>query len=366
MGSDFLYKQRPLRDMEDPGDRKHPENGGESETGVNYRHVLLVAAFSLIAIAPVYRLDLTLQTLFDMNVTSIIQALIPLLLLFPVPAAYIASISKNGFRKEALGAAVTLPLAAINLQLAAAAAGLFLGSIMVSYKAKSIYNGRNTNWVHFKSVGSMVTITAITVGLTTAAFYGGTPAFREDIRGNLTQYSVDTALEYADVAGLSMPTGDEAGTVSGGQVELASGFAGTLAQNISRTTITSTENVVFAAVQESQQQDGNTFDTTEQSMLRGAFDTAENTIPDEVSAQTEQQLQNQFTTTPTSGEDGSGSGTLRNLVTPRVRSFVDQMITNSQEMMAVAFVAAFSMVMLFKLPIEFLGAIYAAILSKVF
>jgi hypothetical protein len=322
------------------------------------RDALMIAVLSLAAIASITRFELSFATVFDRQFSTILDALLPLLLLLPLPAAYIAAISKDGFRKEVAGTLVTLPAAVLDLTFAVGSIGIVLGGVLVSYKAKSIYNGQNTNWVHFKAAGSMVVVLAIVAGIATAAMYSTTPPLREDIRSNITQQSVDTALEYADMAGM----GGTQDVSLGEQDQGISAMVGTLAENLSQASIQSTEAIVFQAVEETRNRDSSKFDADERTVLRAAFDTAESNVPTEVRQQAEDQVEQRFTSGSDSGQVEEAA--MRSMVTPRVRSFVNELITDSHGMTLTVLIATFSLVMLFKLPFELLSAIYAAILGR--
>jgi hypothetical protein len=325
------------------------------------RSTAAVAGLSLIAMLPVFQLDLSLRQLFAMNPVPFIRSLLPVLLTLPLPAAYIALISKRRFRKEALGTAVVLPFALLGQLFTVFAAGMVLGSLFVSYKGKSVYNGRNVNWMHFRAAGGMIVLTAVVAGLVAASFYSNTAPFREDIRGNITQESVDMAMDYAETAGVG---GDEVQPEStDAQAQQLTSLMGPLAANLSVASIRSTETIVFRAVQETRNRDSSKFDASERTVLRTAFDTAENQVPSTVQQQAEQTMQRQLQ--EMDGAADVKQDTLRSMVTPRVRKVVNRIITDSEAMTAVAFVSASSIVMLFKLPYAFVGALYAAIIGRV-
>lgn len=323
------------------------------------RSAAVVAALSLIAMLPVFQLDLSLQQLFAVNPLPLLQSLLPLFLTLPLPAAYITLISKKRFRKEALGTTVVLPIAVLGQLFTVFAAGIVLGSIFVSYKAKSVYNGRNVNWMHFRAAGGMIVLIAVVAGLVAASFYSSTQPFRADIRGNITQESVDMAMDYAETAGV----GGQQPQSTGAQAQQLTNLVGPLASNLSTASIRSTETVVFGAVQQTRDRDSSKFDASERTVLRTAFDTAENQVPSTVRQQAEQTMQQQLQ--KMGGAAEVKKETLRSMVTPRVRKVVNRIITDSQAMTAVAFVSAFSVVMLFKLPFAFLSALYAAIIGHI-
>lgn len=349
-------RQDSAQRQESGQDRQSSDDTG---SGMDVRDTAVIAVLSLAAMVPVYRLDPSLQYLFGDGIVAFLRSLLPVLLALPLPAAYIAIISKKRFRKEIVGTLVTVPLALLGTRFAVFAAGVVLGSVLVSYKSKSLYNGRNTNWVHFKAAGSMVLLLAIAAGLATASLYSGTPAFREDIRGNITEESVDVALEYADTAGIG--GGQE--QAADQQLQQMTGMIGPLTANLSTVSIRSTEAVVFQAVQKTREQDSSKFDADERTILRTAFETAENQVPSQIRDQAETMIQEQFQGLDAGAEDIEEEA-LKQMVTPRVRRVVNELITDSPGMVAAAFIGAFSVVMLFKLPFKFLSVLYAAILAR--
>lgn len=319
---------------------------------------IIVAVLSLLPIIMLHQVSVSVELLFAMQFEPLLNEVIPLLLAFPVPAAFIASISKERFRWECLGTAAAFIFAGQGQEFMAAAAGMVLGGVFVSYKAKSIFNGHNTGWTFFKATGSMLTILALAIAFSTSSFYMDTPAFRTDIQRALTDQTVDIAVEHANLAELAN-TGGNTDALEAMQTGLAADLIGTLAENLSRTTVQATEVVVFSEVEQSGE-----FDAQELAVLDDAFTRADEQIPAAVSTQAEEWLSEDIGATSV-GDTGQSAEdeSIKQLITPQVRTFVNDIVSASPETQAIVFVATFSLIMLFKIPFELIGALYASLLS---
>ncbi len=321
--------------------------------GLDLRLTALVALCSVVAMAPLFRVSLTMDLFLGMAFAPLLNEVLPVLALVPLPAAVIAATSKERFRRESLGTLAALGFVGQGPLFKAVAAGLVVGGIFTSYKAKSVFNGHNTGWTYFKATGSTLTFIAIATGLMLASVYAGSPEFREDLQASMTDQTIDIATEYTELAGMG-GTGDT-GAV---QEDTIDRFATRLAENVSAASIVATEQLVLQTAEQS-----GSFDGEQQLILRSAFSDARRTIPQNISEQAADQLQTAIGRTGDTGEPQEMG--VAEMVRPQVRGFLDNIVEPTREMQAVVFFAVFSLVIVFKIPFEMLGMLYAAILSSV-
>lgn len=292
----------------------------------------IVAALSLAAVAPLFVFDPAVAHVTGGDVIPLLRGAAPLLFLLPLPAAYVASISRDGFRVESLAAVVILPLGVFGLRFTAVAAGLVLGLPLVSYKARSIYTGDNAFWTWFKSSAALVTVLAVVLGISAAYAYNTSPALRQDVQGNVTDRAVGTATQFVDLSqeGLSP--------------DRITGATARLARNISSTSLALTEKTVFAAVEE----DG-TFSDGQRQVLRDAFTQAEEEIPGQLSQQAQQRVTNQL---------AGGENVQRSLIRSRMGPIVERLSKPTPPVLALIFFTVLSLAYLVKFPVALLGGVY--------
>ncbi|MFB6294502.1 MAG: hypothetical protein ABEI97_01965 [Candidatus Nanohaloarchaea archaeon] len=294
---------------------------------------VIVAALSLVAALPLLFIHLRIDALFGFQPPIPLGQLVILLLVIPLPAAYVASISGRRFRPEFLGAAVTLPLALLGTRFAAFSLGLVLGLALVSYKAKSIFNGENLFWTRFKAAATLLSVMAIMAGAAAVHTYSGSPAVQNAVQENVTETAVDTATEFIDLS----TQADTGGVLT----QLAT----SVAVNASRTSIVATERAVFTAVNRS-----GGFSDQQRQVLRGAFTQAEQEIPQRIGTQTEEQVQQQLQERADVDED---------VIAGRIQPVVAQVTAPQPPVLAVLFLSVASLVYLFRLPVGLIAAVYA-------
>ncbi len=301
--------------------------------------VIAVAALSLLATVPLFFVDPAVAGIVGGDVVSLLMAAVPFLLLLPLPAAYVASISRERFRVESLAAAAVLPLGFLGMKFGATAIGLLLGLPLVSYKARSIYTGDNPFWAWFKASAALITVLAVVFGLTAAYTYESSAPLREDVQGNLTSRAVDTATEFIDLS------------QQGVSSDRLTGAAVRISRNISRTSIRLTEQNVFAAVDA----DG-TFSDQQRQVLRSAFTQSEQEIPSQLSEQARQQVSSQL---------GGQEDIQRDLIASRTGPIVEKLSQPTLPVLAVIFFTVLSLVYLLRFPLALLGGIYGTVFRRI-
>lgn len=305
----------------------------------------VVAALSLAPVAALYVGGVTVAEVLALDVTAVVSGLLPLFLALPLPIAYISTISRERFRVEALAAAVALPAATLGLRYAALSGGLLLGGLYVSYRTRSTFHGDNQFWTYFKAGSAAVLFLALAAGGAAAQAYSTDAAFRSTVQDGLVNQSVGIAV-------------DQLGAVQQSAVEQRAEtlvpLAGSIAANVSRSSIQGTEVMMFQAVEE----DGS-FSGAQQQLMRGVFDSAGATLPQEIERQTEQQLETRLNAT------GGGVSGVEDTVRRQVSGVVERMAAPSRGVLAAVFLAVFSFVMLVKIPFGIVAAIYAEIIAVV-
>ncbi len=295
----------------------------------------IVAALSIIASIPVFVITPRIDALVALQPPIPLGHLVLLLLVLPLPAAYVASISGERFRPESLGAAATLPLALFGTRFAAFSVGLVLGLALVSYKARSIFNGDNLFWTRFKASAALLTVMALVAGVVAVQGYAGSAAVQDAVQDNVTSVAVETASGFIDQS-TEARTGD-----------VLTGLATMAAMNASRSSIAATERTVFTAVNES-----GGFSSAQRQVLRTAFDQAGQEVPQQVAAGAEEQVQDQLQQQADVDEA---------VLAGRIQPVVEQVTAPQPPVLAVLFLTVASLVYMFRLPIGFIAAVYAMV-----
>lgn len=306
-----------------------------------------VAGLTLVAAAPLLQLDITLQHVFGGAVLHIAEQLVPFLVLLPLPMAYIAVISRERFQPAALGSVTALVLVPQGLLLAAVGAGMVVGAILVSYKARSVFHGDNQGWTYFRATSVALFALAITVSAGTAQFYTTEDDFRNNVQGNITDVAVTFAVEQA--AGMNPQQ-------SAVPEDEMTAMAGMLASNISAATIDVTERIVVRHAQES-----GVFTQQHYDVMDQGFGTADDRVPPEMRTQAENQIQQQLD----AGDSEMAEQDVADVVRPEVQDVVTDLSAPSDATRLMIFLSMFSTVLFFKLPAGFLGGIYGLILERV-
>lgn len=307
-----------------------------------------VVVTTLAAMIGLFMVDLSSEALITLDYGGLVGSVITLLVLLPLPAAFIAHISHSGFRREALATVIALPFGLLGLKFAAFAAGLVLGGLMVSYKAENLWQDGNTFWTGWKASGGAVTMLAIVLGLAVAFTYQGSATFREDVRGELTNVTTDVATEQINLT--------QQGVVDQ-QTEALVTSAGTVAENASTAAIILTTNQVLTAVQ-----DDGSFSPTQQNLLISEFGTARDDIPPQIGQQTRDAVRQQV--------EANQGGLVpvqdtADMIADQTRRMLRQFGQPSPPVFAVIVLMVASVVLMFKLPFSLIAGLYAVLISVV-
>lgn len=308
---------------------------------------IVVAVLSLGAVAAVGATDLAIATFVGGDLLTLLRSVAVLLIMLPLPVAYVASISMERFRPESLASAAGLVFAVRGTAYTAVAAGLVLASLLVSYKARSVFHGDNRFWTRFKASTSAVTALALIIGLTVALTYQGSAGFRADLQGNVTNVTTELAVDQIGATQQSLAEQ---------QRQLVVTTAGTVAENSSTAAILLTEQNVLAAVQ----QDGS-FSASQQQVLDDAFTTSEQDIPPQVRSEVEQRIARQY---DENIDDGLvETRDLEDRITTQVRNMLARLAEPTPPVLVALFIMAASFALIFKLPFGLVAAIYASIIA---
>ncbi|MDY6768491.1 MAG: hypothetical protein SVW02_00065 [Candidatus Nanohaloarchaea archaeon] len=302
------------------------------------REVLAVAALSIVAILPLFVVDVGIGKILEGEAIAMLTSLVPLLLLLPLPAAYVATISRHRFRPETLGALATLPLGLLGAKFAAFAVGLVLGLLLVSYKSRSIYTGDNQFWTFFTASAALVTVLALVLGVSAAHTYSASADVRQGVQDNVTEFTVNTATEFIDLA------------QQGATPQQITGAAVALAENMSRTSIAMTEKAVFRAVEEN-----GTFSDTEKQLLRTAFTQSKQRIPSQLSTRARQQVEERL---------GGQREVENELIRSRTAPIIQKLTSPTLPLLIAVFFTLVSLVYIFKIPVSIIGGVYGMIILR--
>lgn len=308
---------------------------------------IVVAGLSAAATAAVGFTDLGVGAVVAGDLAALARSVAVLLVVLPLPIAYVVTISMERFRIESLASAVSLLFGFRGVTYATIAAGITIASLIVSYKTRSIFHGDNRFWTRFKASASTVTILAIVIGLAAALTYQGSADFRQDLRGNATNVTTELAVDQV---------GAVQETFAEQQRQVLVNTAGLVAENSSTAAIALTEQNVFTAVQ----QDGS-FSASQQQLLRDTFTTSRQDIPprirDDITTRVDEQLTRQT--------DGGivETQSLEDRIATQVRQMLQRLGQPTTPVLAAIFVMALSIVLLFKIPFGLVAAVYASLLG---
>ncbi len=335
------------RRSRDPADGQR-DTGDAAGDGLDRVAVGVTAGLSVIAMGAVMVADIGISAVVAMDPGGLLRSAAILLAVLPLPAAYIAHISHDGFRRESLGTLAALPFAALSMGLGAVAAGLVLGGLLVSYKATNLWDGGNPFWTGWKASGGMVVVLALAAGLMVAATYQGSATFREDIRGNLTNVTTEVATDQINLTQRS---------VMEQQTETLVATAGMVARNVSESSILLTGNRVMGAVE-----DDGSFSPDQQNLLITEFDTARQDIPPQVAEQTRDAVRQQL--------EANQGGLVpvqdtADMIAEQTRRILQEWGQPTPLVLAAITVMVMSLVLVFKLPFSLIAGLYAVIIGAV-
>lgn len=310
---------------------------------IDLRALATVALLSLVAVSPLLVANVSVADIIGLNLSTLLQPVILLLVLLPLPAAYVSTISYDRFRFETLGATIILPLYVVSPVFAAAGAGMLLGLMLTSYKARSLYKGDNGFYTSWKATKTTMVLLAVAGGIFAAATYSTSTGVQADVQGNLTEESVDLALDQLDI-----------GSISGSQTQQLVDQSRRISETASRLSIEATQRIVFDAITA----DGS-FSQQQRGVVRGGFRTAKNEVPENVSQQIAQNVEDQL-----AQRNGGTTGSTESLVRPQVEQMVQQLARPTPPVLAAIFFITFSLLALFKLPFGLIGGIYSVLIIQ--
>lgn len=321
-------------------------NAGEGD-GVSLPDAAIIGILSVAATASLALTDVSVADLFGLAFGGLLRSALIFLVFVPLPAAYVATISKDGFRKEALAGLLALPVALWGIQFAALGTGILLGNLLTSYKARSIFKGDNTGWTYWKSVGGAITMIALVAGLTAGYTFHTDTDWQDTIKAEITNQTTQIAVDYADLSGSGSALTQQ-------QRQQLIDTAGVLAENASAATLLVAEDAVVLAMEE----DGS-FTSQQQSTITGTFTVLDRTVPDEIQRQIEQRVGEQVDEL-VFGRDVSAAGAVQQ----RIQSFVDRLVQPSPEATTGVIFLTISFLLILKIPFGLIGALYAGILAS--
>jgi len=274
--------------------------------------------------------------------TALLTPSILFLLLAPVPALVAATLSFHQFRRESLVTAVFLLGGLVSGRALFFALFILLSSVFASYKARSIFNGRNTFWCLFSISGSTVFLLALTMGLFVGTTFYTDGGARSTFQSSLAEDVTDQAV----VAVNATLNGDSGSSVSK-QQEAVVGLIQMTARNTSQLTVRSTRQTVMSQVDRAQQQFGLFNDEGEYQLLVNSFDGAEDQIPDRVA----DRIGDNINASMAGSALQPSEDQLRQDVRGRAQDLFDLVFDEPRRMAAFGFIMTFSSLVLLKLPL---------------
>ncbi len=290
-----------------------------------------VAVLALIGALPLLRVDVAVTGLLGGGLVDLLLQLVPVLVLLPLAVGYTALVSRERFRWGALGMAAVLPLAAVDRLFLPVGAGMVLGGLLVSYKARSIYTGDNTFWTVFKASGTLVFIVGLSLGLFAAYTYQQDAAVRGDVQDALLNQSMSIAMEQFDL-------------LAGQQQELMVQQTRQQSRQFARAAIAATARNVTRHLQD----EGFTRD--ELRTVGTAFTRAENEIPGILERRAVNRLQEQF--------NGTGVGAEQDRIRARVAPVVERFTAPSTPVLVMIVLFMVSLTKVASLPFQLLAGLY--------
>lgn len=242
------------------------------------------------------------------------------LLFIPIPFAFTASISFNGFRKESLAGLVALPLAVLGSKFMVIALMLALGCPWVSYQAKNIYNTNNEFYTLFKAPLVAVTLLGILISGTVIYAYHTDPG----VRDRVVEEAVESSIKFSSISGGAM------GSAQDRQIEFA--------KELARAVVISTQAVVYSELQDS----GVLMTPEQASVIDKGFSEAANKVPLEMEAQL------------VARSDSISAEDLKTLVEEQIRP----LLVPSQWLYLATFFTVMSVVWVVQIPFGLMCALY--------
>lgn len=276
-------------------------------------------------------------------------------LLAPVPGMVVGAVSLEGFRRESLLSLPLLGTGIISGRLFFIALFIAGSMIFASYKARSVYNGRNRFWSLFSVAGSIVFVLALVLGL----FVGHTLLVQEDTRQEF-RTSLTGEITNRTLVAVNATFNGDGQSVGESQQESIVRIVTTVSRNTSALTVQATEQLVMTRVQRASERFGK-FDATEQQVLRGGFESAGQELPQQIAGRIRDR-----TNASMSGRSLRPSGDrLRQDVKGRVGGLLDLLFEEPRRVAAFGFVMVFSPLLMLKLPLSILFAGLAWVVLRV-
>ncbi len=284
---------------------------------------------SLVATASFFLIPTTITDLIGFNFTNIFALQNLVVLLLPLPFAFVAIHSLERFRKESFAAIISLLLIPLGGKLALAALTLSLGCPLVSWKARSVYNKKNKLYTFYKATGTAVTVVAVI----SAALFVGAFTVENQVQGAVTQALANKTGELSEDIISDAFGGDNLQTVQEQQIRLASSL------------INSTETVVLDQVRQDR-----LFTGQHRNRLDTYFSNAHTLLLQQIRERSEEQRPGFNTGSP---------------VTQGVNQAIDELVQPTAGFNLALFLIVFSLVLILRLPFAVLGTVYAYGLVKV-
>lgn len=298
---------------------------------------------------------LRMEVVTALEPMALVTPSIVFILLGAVPALTAAMLSLDRFRYETFATAVFLLGGLVSGRELFFGLFVFLSSVFASYKARSIYNGKNTFWTLFSVSGSTVFLLALVMGLFVGHTFYTDDGARDSFQSSLTGEVTDQAI----VAVNATLNGDSGSLMSQQQGSLVS-LIGQTSRNTSRLSIMSTRQTVMGQVDRAQDQFGLFSDEGEYQLLVNSFDAAEDEIPPRIADRIESNLNSTMAETSLQPTEDQ----LRQDVRGRAQDLFDMVFDDPGRMAAFGFIMTFSSIVLLKLPLAAVFGILAVMVLR--
>lgn len=315
------------------------------------RTAALMGAAGVVGFLALVMSPLRLRVVTDLAFGSLLQPSLALVLLAAVPSLVVAALSLEQFRVESLVGLVFLLGGLVSSR--ALFFGLFVSLSMVfsSYKARSVYNGKNEFWTLFSIAGSAVFLLALIMGLFVGqTFYTDTGArqdFQDAMLGEVTDQAMTAVNATLGGGGGSSLLDQQQGSLAR-IIERA-------ARNTSRLSVVATRRTVMSQVDRANEEFGLFSDQGERQLLVNSFDTAETEIPPRVA----DRVGAQFNASVAEQSLAPSEDQLRQDVRGRAERLFNIVFEDPRRLAVMGFFMVFSTMMFLKLPLALLSAVLA-------
>lgn len=265
------------------------------------------------------------------------------LVLLPLPVAYAATISRKAFRYESL-----VPLLLLPGGVASGAAGysfLFIpiAGVLASYKAPSIYNGKNSRWITYKTGSVLVVAAALIVGGSIATDIATNTETRDQLKETMVDTAVNISADYAKTA-----------TAQTQQQDQFSQMTEQTALQASKMAIEQTQQQVFSTINST-----DSFTTQQVSTIGTSFRESLQTVPSSVSSTMREELETNLE------QQQANQQRIKQLVRPKINEVITPLFDKPGWIALGIGLAIVSIIFTLKIPLQLLTLVYGSIIVAI-